>query len=97
MRMTLMSNANLLSADYITRTAADLKLDTKAFAACTASNKFDADIQAQTQEGLRIGVEGTPTFVIGKSAPDSLEGPMIVGALPYVAFEAKLKALEAAK
>ena len=97
MRMTLMSNANLLSADYITRTAADLKLDTKAFAACTASNKYDADIQAETQEGLRIGVEGTPTFVVGKTAPNSLEGPMIVGALPYAVFDAKLKALDGAK
>ena len=97
MRMTLMRNANLLSPDYVTRTAADLKLDTKAFAACTASTRYDAEIQAETLEGLRIGVEGTPTFVLGKTAPNSLEGPMIVGALPYGAFDAKLRVLNGGK
>ena len=97
MRMALMRNANLLSADYITRTAADLKLDSKKFAQCTASTKFDAEIQAQTLEGMRIGVSGTPTFVIGKTAADSVEGSLVVGAYPYVVFDAKLKELSAAK
>jgi len=93
MRLVLVTNANLLSPDYITRTASDLKLDSKAFAACTASTKFDADILADVQEGTRIGVNGTPTFVIGRTAATTLEGPMIVGAMPYTQFDAKLKAL----
>jgi protein-disulfide isomerase len=97
MRMSLMRNANLLSHDYITKTAADLKLDQKAFAACTASTKYDAEIEAETTEGARIGVGGTPTFVLGKTTPNSLEGPMIVGALPYAIFDAKLKELSSAK
>lgn len=97
MRTSLMKNANLLSADYITATAENLKLDVKAFAACTASPKYDADIQAQATEGFRLGVEGTPTFLLGRTQPDSVEGPMIVGALPYALFDAKLKDLESAK
>lgn len=97
MRTTLMRNANLLSPDYITKTAADLKLDAKAFAACTGSTKYDADIHAETQEGYRIGVEGTPTFVLGKTAPNSLDGRIIVGALPYAAFDAKFKELSGGK
>jgi protein-disulfide isomerase len=95
MRLTLMSNANLLSPDYITKTAADLKLNTKAFAECTASTKYDAEIQAETAEGAKIGVGGTPTFVLGKTTPNSVDGPMIVGALPYATFDAKLKELSA--
>jgi protein-disulfide isomerase len=97
MRMALMRNANLLSADYITRTAEDLKLDSKKFAQCTASGKFDAEIQAQALEGIRIGVSGTPTFVIGKTEPNSVQGSMVVGAFPYVVFDAKLKELSQAK
>ena len=93
MRLALVTNAHLLSPDYITRTAADLKLDGKAFAACTASNKFDAEIEADVREGARIGVGGTPTFVIGRTAPASLEGPIIVGALPYSQFDVRLKEL----
>ena len=93
MRMALMRNANLLSPDYITKTATALNLNAKTFAECTASTKYDADIQAQTVEGTRIGVGGTPTFVIGRSLPNAVEGSMIVGALPYGAFDAKLKEL----
>jgi protein-disulfide isomerase len=93
LRYTLMRNANLLSPDYITKTAADLKLDTKAFASCIASTKFDAEIQADMQEGTRIGVTGTPTFVLGRTTAASVEGPVVVGALPYVTFDTKLKDL----
>lgn len=93
MRLALVTNANRLSPDYITRTAGDLNLDTKAFGACTASTKFDAEIEADMREGARIGVGGTPTFVIGKTTGSSLEGPMIVGALPYAQFDARLKEL----
>src|SRR5690349_20585602 len=93
MRLALVRNANLLSADFIARTAAELKLDTKAFAACAATSKYDAAIRAETQEGAKLGIEGTPTFVIGRTTPDGIEGPMIVGALPYAQFDAKLRAL----
>lgn len=93
MRTSLMRNANLLSPDYIDKTAADLKLEPKAFAGCLASTKFDAEIQADLQEGARIGVSGTPTFVLGRTNPSSLEGPVIVGAMPYAQFDGKLKDL----
>ena len=93
MRMALMRNANLLNADYIKKTASDLKLDAKPFAACTASSKYEAEITAEVQEGMALGVNGTPTFVIGRSNPNGIDGPVLVGALPYAQFDAKLKAL----
>jgi protein-disulfide isomerase len=93
MRLALVRNANLLSTDYINKTAADLKLDSKAFAACTATTKFDAEIQAEMREGAKLGIEGTPTFVIGRTTPNAIEGPLLVGALPYSQFDAKLKEL----
>jgi protein-disulfide isomerase len=93
MRFGLVRNAHLLSPDYITKAAADLKLDAPAFASCVASTKFDAEIQADIVEGTRIGMTGTPTFVIGRTSGSSLEGPMIVGAMPYATFDAKLRDL----
>jgi protein-disulfide isomerase len=92
-RLALVRNANLLSTDYINKTASDLKLDPKAFAACMATTKFDAEIQAEMREGAKLGIEGTPTFVIGRSRPDSIEGPILVGALPYSQFDARLRDL----
>jgi protein-disulfide isomerase len=93
MRMGLMRNANLLTAAYITKTSSDLKVEPKAFETCVASTKFDAEIQAEMAEGTRLGVTGTPTFVMGKTTATAIEGPVMVGALPYAMFDAKLKAL----
>jgi protein-disulfide isomerase len=93
MRLALVRNANVLSADFITKTAADLKLDAKAFSACTATTKYDAAIQAEMREGAKLGIDGTPTFVIGRTTPAGIEGPMIVGALPYAQFDQKLREL----
>jgi protein-disulfide isomerase len=97
MRLGLMRNANLLTPDYIQKSAADLKLDTKAFATCTASMKYDAEIKAETAEGVTLGVGGTPTFIMGRTTATAVEGPMMVGALPYALFDAKLKELLAGK
>jgi protein-disulfide isomerase len=96
MRLGLMRNANLLSADYIAKTAGDLKLESRAFTACIASPKYDAEVQAEIAEGTKLGVGGTPTFVIGLTTPTAVEGPILVGALPYPQFDAKLKELLAA-
>ena len=93
MRLALVRNANTLSTDFIKKTAADLKLDAAAFSACTATAKYDAAIRAELQEGAKLGIEGTPTFVIGRTTPTGIQGPMLVGALPYSQFDLKLKEL----
>ena len=93
MRWALMRNANLLSPAFITKTASDLKLDPDVFAACTASTRFDAAIQADMVEAVNVGVTGTPTFVVGRTTPSGIEGPVIVGALEYAKFDARLKQL----
>jgi len=93
MRMSLMRNANLLTPEFIKKTASDLKLDAKPFEACLASAKFDAEIQAETREGTALGVGGTPTFVLGRTTDTAIEGPVLVGALPYALFDQKLKGL----
>ena len=93
MRLGLVRNANLLTTAYITKSAADLKLEPKAFEACVASTKYDTEIQAEIAEGTRLGVSGTPTFVMGRTTATAVEGPIMVGALPYALFDAKLKSL----
>ena len=92
-RLALVRNANQLSTDYIRKTAADLKLDMKAFAACSTTSKYDDEINAELEEGARLGVTGTPTFVMGRTTPTAVEGPILIGALPYARFDATLKEL----
>ena len=92
MRTTLVKNATTLSAELMTATAQTLKLDMAAFDACVQSTRFDALIQKDMADAQSIGVTGTPSFVIGKTAPNGLNGVRLVGAQPLAAFEARIKA-----
>jgi predicted DsbA family dithiol-disulfide isomerase len=54
-------------------------------------------VQTDVLEAMKIGANGTPTFVIGKSAPDGVDGELVVGAQPYPVFDQKLRDLGSAK
>ncbi len=45
--------------------AATLGLDVAAFSECMSSDKFMAQINADVAEGQRLGISGTPSFVVG--------------------------------
>lgn len=55
--------------------AAQLNLDSAAFAQCLNSRKYRDFVQASTQEALRAGVRGTPTIFVNQQA--------IPGFLPF--------------
>lgn len=59
--------------------AKDLSLNSADFAACMKSDRYDAVIQANQDEGVTLGVNGTPAFFIN--------GFPISGAQPYELFE----------
>lgn len=67
------------AADVFKTFAMDLSLDPDAFATCLTSGRFDAIIQANQDEGIALGVTGTPGFFIN--------GFPISGAQPYELFE----------
>lgn len=71
---------NGLDLAELPKIATYVGLDKKAFESCLASGKFASKVEANYQDGLSTGVEGTPYSVIiskdGKKYP-------ISGALPY--------------
>jgi len=93
MRLALVRNASKLNTAFITTTAAELRLDAKAFEACTAGTKYDAAINADIEAARSIGIEGTPSFLLGRTTGDTLDGVLVIGALPFEAFDAKIKEL----
>jgi protein-disulfide isomerase len=95
MRDLLVSNASKLSAEAISGYAKTAGLNMDAFGACLASGKYDAAIRESISEGTNAGVQGTPSFLLGKSTPDGVTGSLVVGALPYPLIEAEMKKLEA--
>jgi len=59
--------------------AQDLKLDATAFDQCLDSGKYAAEVDKDFQEGVGLGLTGTPSFFIN--------GKQIVGAQPLAAFQ----------
>jgi len=97
MRNIMGSNPDKLDMDHISGFAADLKLDSLAFHNCMQSEKYKTAVQNDAAEAIRIGAQATPTFVIGKSTPEGVDGDLVVGALPYANFEQKIKQIQAEK
>jgi protein-disulfide isomerase len=91
MRSALVRGASKLSPEFIATTAQELKLDMGAFTPCAASTRFDADIRRDLEIGMRLGIEGTPSFVLGRSTPNGVDGVLVVGAQPFQVFDAKIK------
>jgi len=64
-----------LSVNDLKQKAKDLSLDMKAFNTCLDSGKYLSEIQSDMEEGVRVGISGTPAIFIN--------GRLLIGAQPY--------------
>ncbi|VVB56510.1 Thioredoxin [uncultured archaeon] len=76
----------------LAQTAQSIGLDGAKFSACLSSGKYEPALTAQQAAGSSAGVEGTPTFIIGKIQNGQLVGTPVVGAVPLSQFESAVKA-----
>ncbi len=93
MRDRMNSNPDKLDMTSLAEYALGLKLNINNFRACIESGKYKTAIRSDSQTAEKIGANGTPSFVLGKSTPDGVDGELIIGAMPYEAFDQKIKAL----
>ena len=70
--------SKLESAELLNRAVA-LNLDAKSFQSCLDSGKFKSKIQADMEQGNKVGVAGTPGFFVN--------GVFLSGAQPQAEFE----------
>ncbi len=95
MRNVLFANAKQLDEEKLPSYAQIIGLDAAAFGSCLASDRHLAAIDESSQDAGTVQITGTPTFVVGKAASDTVEGARVVGARDVKTFEqAILKALE---
>jgi len=87
------SNPDKLDIDHIVGFATDLKLDSAKLRGCVEGEKYKGAIEADLAEAMKIGAQGTPTFVIGKSTPTGVDGDVVEGAMPFPMFDQKLREL----
>jgi protein-disulfide isomerase len=78
----LFSNQQALDRPSIEKYAQEIGLDMGKFKAALDSNKFDAQITKDSNEGSAVGANGTPTFYIN--------GRQLVGAQPIESFKAMI-------
>jgi protein-disulfide isomerase len=75
----LFADQSKLNQDGLMDKARTLKLDEQQFESCLSGEKFKAQIQQDSQDGMRAGVSGTPGFFIN--------GIFMSGSQPESAFE----------
>jgi protein-disulfide isomerase len=75
----LFANQRALDRASLEKYAQELGLDMGKFKSALDSNKYAAQIEADSAEGMRVGANGTPTFFIN--------GRTVVGAVPFENFK----------
>ena len=84
-------NSGAFSKAILKKFGAAVGLNTAQFNTCVDSDKYLSAVQAETQAGSGVGVNGTPaTFVNGVLVSDASGNS--VGAAPYATFKAAIDA-----
>jgi protein-disulfide isomerase len=91
MRDLLFRNNANLAIEQLPGYAREIGLDGDAFDACLSSERHQAQIDQDSQEANRIRITGTPSFVIGKAAGDTVTGQLIIGAQATAIFTAAIQ------
>lgn len=94
MKDALMTNSPRLNQELITSLAKDTGLDMTKFQECLSSDRYRDAINGTEAAARALGINGTPSFVIGKTAGDQLDGYLVVGAQPLSSLENVMKKVE---
>jgi protein-disulfide isomerase len=91
MRGKIFSNRENLSEDDLTEYALDSGVEIEAWRACLAGDKYSDKIRNDLTTAARLGVSGTPSFVLGLSDPDDATQfravKILKGAVPFEHFQ----------
>ncbi len=84
----LFDKHSALAIGHIKRYARELGLSGKRFDECVDSGRFREEVLKDLQDGQAAGVQGTPTFFLGRTQPGkTINGVIIRGARPYISFK----------
>jgi protein-disulfide isomerase len=87
MREVLFRNPQKLNAENLPAHAEGLSLDMEAFNSCLQSDRHLAEINQDAKDANAVRLTGTPSFIIGKSASDEINGQVVIGAQPMNVFD----------
>ena len=87
----LQTSREHLDLESVIQFAADQGVNIPVFRECVTSKKYQNEIQQTLRMAQTKGTQGTPTFFVGKSTPEGVDGEIIVGAVPFETFEKSLQ------
>ncbi len=90
MHERLFANQKALGLKSLPGHAEAIDLDLPTFEKCLSSGKHSSEIREDAAEGVKAGVRGTPTFLLGLTEPNSSKvkaTQLIRGAQPYSRFK----------
>jgi protein-disulfide isomerase len=83
----MFKNQRALVVENLKGFARDLGLKVEVFNSCLDQGKYASTVSEDLAAGSAVGVTGTPTFFIGKTAADgTIEATSVRGAQPIAAF-----------
>ncbi len=93
LRDIMAKNPDKLDMASLVGDATELKMDIPSFRTCVESGKYKNEVQSNVMEAMKLGATGTPSFIVGRSTPEGVDGELMIGAMPYGMFDEKLKSL----
>jgi protein-disulfide isomerase len=93
LRDSMIVNSDDLTRESIMKYAQQNGLEMTKFTSCLDGQKYKGQIEKDREEASKLGLSGTPSFLIGKTNGDKLDGVKLVGALPYATFDSKIHEL----
>jgi protein-disulfide isomerase len=89
----LFENQAAFTVYNLTQRAEAIGLNKETFQQCLNNNEYSTEIQSDFADGLKAGVNQTPTFFLGLTEPNSPKVKVltvIAGAKPYAVFKAAI-------
>jgi protein-disulfide isomerase len=96
----LFDNQQALGPDKLPEYAKAIGIDVGKFDACLASNSYKQRVDANLGDAAKVGINGTPSFVIGYTQADGSEvkgEKLIRGAVGYDVFQQAFEEMAAKK
>ena len=96
MHTQLFNNQRSLSVPQLESYASKLGMDMSAYKSCMEGAKYAAKVRADFAAAASLGIEGTPTFIIGRAGAGDAKmvaAKVLVGAQSFEAFKEAIDSL----
>ena len=68
-------------------------LEVASFKSCLTSGRYNKDIEQDVKEAKLAGIRGTPSFVLGRTTDNVVDGTLLRGTWPFVTFKDEIEKL----